>query len=151
MNTPFIRQRGLPPEPDHGNPFEVATQKWDALREYAIKVADVARETDDKNKALQAENDSLHRENARLSEHVDKIARELRATSAFAESMRSRMKAIEEQITAALQDGMEHAQQAMREKITVSSRADELKRVLSNQRALESTEQVPQNKFAANG
>lgn len=118
MAPPFIqniRQRGLPPEPDHGNPFEIATQKWALLHEYATKVAEVARETDDTNKMLQAENDALHRENARLSEQVDKIARELRATSAFAESMRTRMKAITEQITAAIHDGMEHAQHAMKE------------------------------------
>lgn len=110
-----MRERGLPEEPPIENPHEVARQQWEALREYATKVAEVARETDDANKALMAENESLRRENDHLYEQVDKISREYRATSAFAESLRTRLKSIEEQIAAALQESMEYAQRSARE------------------------------------
>lgn len=118
MAPPFIRaarQRALPPEPVAENPFETAMQRWAALHEYATKVADVARETDETNKALAAENESLRRENERLSDQMDKISREQRATSAFAENLRARLKSIEEQIATTLAESLQHAQHAMRE------------------------------------
>lgn len=152
MAPPFIqniRQRGLPPEPDHGNPFEIATQKWASLHEYATKVAEVARETDDTNKMLQAENDGLHRENARLAEQFDKVSRELRATTAFAESLRSRLKSIEEQIAAALHDGMEHARQAMKE--PAPHKVPDVREVEREVARAAPRERMPENKFAAKG
>jgi predicted nucleic acid-binding Zn-ribbon protein len=112
-----LRERGVPSEPPAENPFDTARTQWDDLREYATKVMSVAVEVDEQNKALAAEIEALRRENDRLYQQVDRISREQRATSAFAESLRARLKSMEQQISAALQESLQEAHQAMRQPV----------------------------------
>jgi len=107
-----LRERGLPADPPAENPHDAARAQWDSLREYAVKVAEIARETDESNKTLQAENDSLRREVDRLTDTNTQLARENRTVNAYAQSIRTRLIVIRETIESAEREAREHARDA---------------------------------------
>lgn len=107
-----LRERGLPPDPPAENPHDAARAQWETLREYAVKVAEIARETDETSKTLQAENDSLRREVERLTASNTKLARENRTVNAYAQSIRTRLTVIRETIESAERESLEHARDA---------------------------------------
>jgi DNA anti-recombination protein RmuC len=109
-----LRDSGLPLEPPAENPAAVASASWEQLHAYAAKVLEMAHQTDDDNKRLIAQNESCMRENARLVEELARVNRELRATVAYAESIRTRLTSIAEQINAAASQSLQHANQSLK-------------------------------------
>jgi hypothetical protein len=104
-----MRDRGLPPQPPQENPFDEAQRKWDDLRAYAETVLQLSHETNDANRTLVAQVESLQRENDRLAAQVTQLSRENRIVNAYGQNIRSRMAVIKEGIEAAERESLEYA------------------------------------------
>lgn len=111
-----LRERGLPDAPPADNPHDLASAQWQKLHAYAAKVAEIAAEISDENKALLAQNESLMREVDRLTALNAEISRENRTTIAFAQALRTRLTAIREATEAAEREALSYASQDVREK-----------------------------------
>lgn len=125
-----MRDRGLAAEPPQENPHDLARESWEKLRDYAAGLAIVAEEVDDENRTLKAENSSLNREVARLTNLNIQLSRENRMSTAYAESMRTRMRMIRESIEVADRESIaaaNHSREEPREQYTPEEHYDAIK------------------------
>lgn len=146
-----MRAQGLPPEPPEENPNRIASASWEQLREYATRALSIAQETDDVNKMLTADNESLRRENERLAEANAALARENRLVTAFAQNLRTRMSGVREAIETAERESLQFANHQIREHAAepTAEETAEVRQVMDGITRINGPVTLPPNKMAS--